>query len=263
MRFMRRVDKQPAWVQIYAAWTDPDGGWARFPDEELREIVSTGAAPLVSWEPFISPRKTVRQTSLPFILDGHADTYIRSWATAARRFGRPFLIRLPAGTNPGLDVYHRVVGTFQDLGVTNVSWVWSPSDAPLTDIDALKSAKRPRADAVDWVGLSLYGIPEEGIEEVPFSTQQLKEAVDLFSDYGKPICLTEVACAAVEKQSAWWSEALQEIRSLDWLQIRAIILTETPRHWRASPLDLRLRGDAAHTIGLHLADPFFLGADRR
>lgn len=263
MQFMRRVKKLPAWVQVYHAWTTADGTWTAFPEAELSEIAAADATPLLMWEPFISPLLSQDLHSREFILAGHADTYLRTWADAARRFEKPILIRMTAENDKATQVYRKTVAAFRERGAANVSWMWSPLRFPWTDTDLARKTNWPGESDVDWIGVSLFGLTDNGEGGIVFSPEDLTGILKSYVDYGKPLCLTEIGGAAVEKQAAWWTEALGHVRANNWPAVQAVVLTETPKHWIRTPVGIRLRNDAAHAVSRQLADPFFHGADQR
>src|SRR5215469_1796292 len=76
--FRRTTGARIAMVEIYT----PFG--ARFPWRTLHEVTSTGAHPLMQWNP--------RGSLLPGIVAGRYDTYLRRYARSARRFGRRIVL---------------------------------------------------------------------------------------------------------------------------------------------------------------------------
>lgn len=263
MRFMRKVKKMPAWVQIYHAWTQPDGTWTRFPDEELREIVAADAIPVIQWDPFISPKLARQETSLSYILDGRADTYIFSWADSARRFGQPMIVRITAETEKSAKVFCHVVDLFERRGAQNISWMWAPFRFPASDTQLHRKTNWPGEQYVDWIGLSFFGMPDPDGQKASFSSDELTHLLKSYADYGKPLCLSEMAAASVDNQASWWAQALGHVRSSTWPGVQALILTETPKNWRSPAVDLHLRNDAAYGLGKELSHEFFRGGDQR
>jgi len=125
--FRRTTGARIAMVEIYT----PFG--ARFPWRTLHEVTSTGAHPLMQWNP--------RGSSLARIVAGRYDTYLRHYARSARRFRRRIVLSFGHEMNgtwnswgaghvrPSTFVaaWRRIHHIFRRAGVRNVSWSWDPS----------------------------------------------------------------------------------------------------------------------------------------
>jgi hypothetical protein len=131
-------------------------GWhAAFGSGPFSIDAAAGRVPYVTWEyspTYIDPGYLLKP--LQYILDGKDDEYLRTWARAARDFGKPILMRWGhemngdwylwcgakngGGTTDGFgdpavaDGPERYVATFRyihdlfdDEGATNVVWVWT------------------------------------------------------------------------------------------------------------------------------------------
>jgi hypothetical protein len=63
--------------------------------DALTAASTTGATPLVTWEPYIETRGTTEQPEyqLSRISSGEFDPYLRRWAETARSYGKPFMVR--------------------------------------------------------------------------------------------------------------------------------------------------------------------------
>lgn len=261
MQFARRVNKSPAWIHIAHPWKNPDGTWTSFPEDELREIVATGAAPLLAWE---SGREGAQITD-DVILEGRADTYIRTWADAARRFDKPFVLRLGRGIDAR--AFRHVQILFDARGAAHVSWMWSPVPSTGRDTSQGGDVDWPWDSRVDWIGLDIYDRPAprdtaEGSGLFPVG--EVREFVEAMKKYRTPICLSEVACESVKGQAEWWADALQKLRTPEMAPVRAFVLMESLPSaggpGRSPPL-FRLRNDAVYFIGKELSSPHFVGSD--
>ena len=123
-----------------------------------------------SWDYTVTPIYNQPRFSLSAIINGAHDAYIKSWATAAKKWGHPFFLRFDPemngdwypysevrnGNSKGeyIQAWRHVHDIFTQLGVTNVTWVWSPNiDEPgLTPIPELY----PGDGYVNWIAMDGY-----------------------------------------------------------------------------------------------------------
>jgi glycosyl hydrolase family 26 len=116
-----------AMVEIYTLFD------SRFPWGPLHRVTSTGARPLIQWNP--------RGTSLARIAAGGYDTYLRHYAASFKRFRRPVVLSFghemngswyswgAAHVRPSTFVaaWRHIHHVFSLAGVHNVTWSWDPS----------------------------------------------------------------------------------------------------------------------------------------
>jgi beta-mannanase len=106
------------------------------------------------------------------IIAGSHDAYLRQWATDAKTWGHPFMIRFahemngdwfPWGEDTNgnargqfVQAWRRVHGIFTSVGARNVSWVWCPNmDFPASPRPTYASVY-PGDAYVDWTCLDGY-----------------------------------------------------------------------------------------------------------
>ncbi|MCF6184875.1 MAG: hypothetical protein L3J56_09700, partial [Bacteroidales bacterium] len=100
------------------------------------------------------------------------DFYIENWAHGVKDFGKTVFIRLghemndpyryPWGSQNNkaedfVSAWRHVVDKFNEIGATNVVWVWSPHPAYL-----LYQYYYPGDEYIDWLGVSTYGPFQRG-----------------------------------------------------------------------------------------------------
>lgn len=252
MRFSRLVNKSPAWVHVLHSWKDNNGRWTEFPEEEFREIAAAGAVPFLTWESQWEGGPVSQQ----MILEGAADTYIRTWADAARRYDKPFVLRLSRGIESA--AFRHVQAIFNDKGATHISWMWAPVISP-------EEPDWPWDSRVDWIGFDIYDRPQAesrtGENTGPFPAADVIAFINAVKKYHTPVCLAEVGCEAVKGQAEWWADALNQLQKPELAPVRAIILMESLPFTNPAALDLHLRNDAAYFIGKELKQPYFIGGD--
>lgn len=148
-------------VEIYASFP------ASFPGLEAHRIISTGATPLIQWNP--------RGISLAKIAHGGYNTYLRSYANAVKKFGHPITLSFGHEMNgpwsqwgPGhvapatfVAAWRRIHNVFASQGVHNVTWSWDPSHT-----GDLPRPWWPGARYVDKIGIDGYQRPGQTFAEI-------------------------------------------------------------------------------------------------
>jgi len=190
--FARATGARIAMVEIY----DPFG--APFPGLALHEVASTGATPLLQWNPRTSP--------LYKIANGGYDAYLRHWATAVKRFGRQVVLSFghemngtwnPWGAghvSPSTFVraWRRIHNVFAQAGVHNVSWSWDPSH-----VGESPAPWWPGRRYVDKIGIDGYLRPGNTFAQI-FAYR----IANIRSFTSKPIYIAETAVAPSSDQAS-------------------------------------------------------------
>jgi hypothetical protein len=150
--FERTTGRNLDLVHVYHPWTDA------FPDEADREFLKQGKQLMISWS----------GTNTAQILAGTYDDLIRSRATDLKALGQPVLLRWRWEMNrPNLDAtvgspaeyvkaWKHIHAIFQQVGATNVGWVWCPLAGNFTVTNA--PAYYPGDHQVDWLCADVYAI---------------------------------------------------------------------------------------------------------
>jgi len=140
-------------IHIFCAWgSKPE---EKFPVEQVRNIIELGSMPVITWEPWLNDFKTddipglrsadMRdKNGMRDVADGMYDSYIKQWATAAKKVDRMIFLRLghemndffrypwgPQNNSPKdfIMAWRHVHDLFAKEGVNNIIWVWSPHPA--------------------------------------------------------------------------------------------------------------------------------------
>jgi hypothetical protein len=139
-----------------------------FPTAQFQAVRQHGSIPFFSWASQGTP-PNINQPNfqLSDVIAGTYDSYIQSFATAAKNWGHPFFLRFNFemngnwfpwsegvnGNQPGESVaaWRHVHDIFTSVGATNANWVWCPyvNSAAGQDINALY----PGDAYVDWTCL--------------------------------------------------------------------------------------------------------------
>jgi beta-mannanase len=196
----------------------------------LDAFAARGVTNILTWQPYdwhasgSQPRFAISN-----ILAGNFDAYIRSWATAAKAYGKPIYIRLAHEMNGDwypwgqgingntraqfVSMWRYVVDKFRAAGATNVRWVWSPNvvgnagQYPLTGL-------YPGDAYVDMIGLDGYNWGTSGIGEAGWRsfTQIFGTTYDQVRALApsKPVYVAEMASTELGgDKAAWITSAFQ------------------------------------------------------
>lgn len=255
-----------------------------FPTAELEMAVRDGRLVLLtlqSWNPVERERVYSEPLSLTLrILGGEFDEYLRTYARAARHWGRPFFFRLDNETNAdwvpwsafqyGKDselyrlAWRYVWEIFRTEGAENAIWVWNPNDTAFPNWKWNRhTVYWPGSKYVDWVGLTAYNLGDSN----PGSRwRTFREAYALpYDEYrqlysGKPLMITEFASHSGPGDKAQWIRDMFEALKTDFREIKIAVWwngTEGPRQYR---LDSSPESRRAFVEGLR--DPYFVNPIR-
>jgi mannan endo-1,4-beta-mannosidase len=172
-------------VEIYSRF----GG--SFPALTLRQVTSTGATPLIQWNPRGSPLATIAA--------GGYDGYLRRWAASVRRFGRQVVVSFGHEMNGDWNswgaghvsastfvaAWRRIHNRFARAGVHNVTWSWDPSH-----VGDLPRPWWPGGRYVDKIGIDGYLRPGD-----TFARIFAGRLANIRSFTSKPVYIAETAVA--------------------------------------------------------------------
>ena len=185
--FAKAVGQKPNLVGYYSGWGEP------FETSFAETVSRHDAITILQWDPTFA--------SVPKIVSGGYDSYLRSFADSVRRFGRPVVIgfghemnaywyswgygHLPAATF--VAAWRHIVTLFRHQGTSNVTWLWT-LQADEADTGPIASWW-PGEKYVTWVGIDgYYYRPSE-----TFFSIFGKTIAEVRALTGLPILLSEVA----------------------------------------------------------------------
>jgi hypothetical protein len=270
--FTALVGATPRVVMWYQDWEHP--GVREFDPVKMNAVVSRGATPLVTWDPW-DDSGTANQPAyaLRTIGAGAYDTYIRQWAQAAAAWRQRFYLRFAPemngfwfpwavgvnGNTSGdfIAAWRHIVDIFRQEGATNAMWVWCPNvtGAPQADFAPLY----PGNSYVDWVALDGYNW---GQSQPGDPYKHWIELTDLFGpSYDalaaltrKPIMIAEVASTEIGgDKAAWITHGLLTALPVRFPRIRMVIWFDENKEtdWRVDSSAASLASYRAVIRSLH------------
>ena len=143
-----------------------------FPTGPMENIRKHGSIPFFSWSSQSTPSSSNQPNfQLSDVISGTHDNYIRSFATAAKSWGRPFFLRFNWEMNGGwfswsegvngnqkgeyVAAWRHVHDIFASVGATNATWVWCPNVDFNSEFQSL-APLYPGDSYVDWTCLDGY-----------------------------------------------------------------------------------------------------------
>lgn len=228
-------------VMWYQQW-GLTNGWQYIQTYWMNDVRSHGSIPLITWDPQDPSNGTANQPAyaLQNIINGKFDTYITQWAQESKAWGHPYFLRFAHemngywnpwseqvnGNKPGQFVlaWRHVHDIFTRLGVTNVTWVWSPN----IDFSTSTSLRElyPGDAYVDWTGTSGYnwGPYDRWHVWQSFSSIFSQTYNDILSITSRPMMITEMASTEQGGNKAnWISDAFVTQLPRNFPHIRAFV----------------------------------------
>jgi beta-mannanase len=208
-KISKAAGAHPTMVQFFVKWTED------FRPESVPQTYKQGALPVISWEPWAGVKAGANQPdyALAKIISGKFDPYITKFATAVRDQKWPIAIRFAhemngnwypwsertSGNHAGeyVQAWRHVHDVFQQVGATNVIWIWSPNIVrPVPNINLERLY--PGDTYVDWVGMVGYAVEESTASAVFQSTMTV---VRRFTQ--KPLVITETGVQSGPRRLTW------------------------------------------------------------
>lgn len=216
--------KIPTITKIQRPWREADGSFTPFSEmvdqiDQLRATLGPTAMTYMEWSPGgrVDPVTEIEVPDFTSkeVAAGQFDDYIREYAQDIRAYGQPLILKVWCAefngswaaacspkANPDLttadfvNAYKRIVDIFNDVGVTNVAYLWEPVASPPEGEDANFAspgvfdnndpdwqAYYPGDEYVDWIGVAVndWGEPHWMDAVYEFAIQHDKP---VFADIG-------------------------------------------------------------------------------
>lgn len=217
----------PPWEHNFNYWLSP-----------LNRVRSAGATSLVDMG--------TDNVALRNIAGGAYDSALRTWASQARSWGHPFLLRFdfemngswyPWGTRPQnqntpadyVAAWRHIHDIFTAAGATNVSWVWCPNSSPAHHKMSSYASLYPGNAYVDWTCLDGYNFGKPWTSFTRLFASSYRQVMRLAPT--KPMIIGEVASTGQGRSKARWirgmfhalSTRFRGIHGLVWFDKRALV----------------------------------------
>jgi mannan endo-1,4-beta-mannosidase len=178
----QEVGKAPNMSLFYNSWSTAASGTSNIAVGAVQNACNAGMLPMLTWESWSTTDTTSQGVNIvqpdfapAVIASGTYDAYITATAEKLKAINCPIALRLdqevngswyPWGiTTAGMNntpadyiaMWRHVWDIFNQVGVTNVLWVWSPNVQSATHpgLPGL-SASYPGDKYVDWIGVDGY-----------------------------------------------------------------------------------------------------------
>ncbi|MBA3664163.1 MAG: glycosyltransferase [Bacteroidetes bacterium] len=256
-------------LSVTTIWND---SLTEFPMSELQKIDSHHSIPLVNWLPATTDSCEIYN----LISTGKYDRFLERSAKSIRQFRNPVFLNFAPGFddpvnswcikggnshNDFIDAWQYMYTFFNDLGVSNITWIWSPRYA---------SSKNcyPGPKFVDWIGFSGLNYGDITNDNDWFSFGELYAPLrNSNGGFQKPVIIYEFGTVRGPDQQKWLADATQQIASrykeikglVFYNQKKKINVTkqgEVAQQWYSA--DFALSGDALLKIfgGIFKEEPF-------
>jgi hypothetical protein len=237
------------WYQHWAGW-GPD-----FNAEWTAQAASGARRPLLTWEPWKPGSVNQPKFRLKRIAEGAFDPYITTWARAIKAYGRRLYLRpmhemngnwYPWGGTVNRNTprtyvaaWRRMHRIFENVGATNVRWVWSPyaMDVPAKAGNRFENYY-PGRRYVDILALDGYNWGGDAPEYGGWKSfrKVFRPAYKRIVKLGpQPVWIAETASNHVGGNKARWVRRMFATLP-NYPRIRAVIWFHTvkERDWRAT-----------------------------
>ncbi|MCH6201723.1 glycosyltransferase [Aquiflexum sp. LQ15W] len=241
-------------ISSYVAWGDDP-----LPKEKWQKIISHGAIPMVTWEPWsnlfeeyaeVEDLKNNRKI-FKYIIEGYFDKYIDEMAITLRDLNSPVFLRFAhemenpmyawskSGENTPEDfveAWKYVHYRFERLGAHNVSWVWSPWSVEGFGYYFPFGNDSSVNQYVDWIGLTAlnYGMASEekssrSFEEIylPFKKEIQEKGLEL------PVMLAEFGSTSYGENGREWVDKSLKIIQDQHPEVKSIVYfySDLDKNW--------------------------------
>jgi hypothetical protein len=276
--FEEEVHKKVSMLNFFQPFANcnPTCSFYGFPKTPLENIRQHGAIPVLSWSSQSIPSSKVEPDfQLSDVISGRYDAFITDFASKAKAWGHPFMLRFNwemngkwfpwhegvNGNQPGefVAAWRHVHDIFTSVGADNVTWVWCPN-LEYRDSTALASVY-PGDQYVDWTGLDGYNHGTNPSQPDSWKTfNQLYRTTYSNITAGlapsKPMMIGEVASTEIGgSKSAWIQDMLARVPS-EYPKIRALIYFDKYDSNMDWPLETSSSALAAFSAGI--AAPVYL-----
>jgi beta-mannanase len=244
-KFEEAAGKKVSMVNFFQPFANcnPSCSFYSFPSGPMENIRTHGSIPVLSWSSQSIPSsKSEPDFQLSDVISGRYDSYIREFATKAKAWGHPFMLRFDwemngkwfpwhegvNGNQPGefVTAWRHVHDIFSEVGAGNVTWVWCPNveysgSTPFSEV-------YPGDAYVDWTGLDGYnrGTNPAAPEGWKTFSQVYRSSYNALAGSiapSKPLLVGEVASSEDGGSKAAWIKDMLTRVPTEYPKIRALL----------------------------------------
>jgi hypothetical protein len=224
-----------AWYNS-ASW--PQGYYPFMPSlfEAVRQRGYISLFTWASWDGNAGGSTNQPNFALGTIINGNHDSYITSWASAAKNWGHPLFLRLDwemngswypwsekvNGNSSGqyVQAWRHVHDLFTQVGATNVTWVWCPNTEWSTSIPL--EQLYPGDSYVDWTCIDGYNYNQPWLSFAQIFSQTYNHILQIAPS--KPLLLAETSSTeSGGSKAAWITDALATQIPLNFPRLGAVV----------------------------------------
>ncbi len=234
-------------------WGNSSGGYQNWASGPTNNARSHGSIPMISWTP---QGGDPAQWQLADIINGNHDAYIRQFATDAKNWGYPFLLRLmhemngnwgynwqedANGNSRGqfVPAWRHIVDIFRSVGVTNASFVWCPNIIFPNSTRPSYASLYTGDDYVDWTCLDGYNWGTTSSDGWLTFDQLYNYSYNQILSVApsKPVMIGEFGSAEQGgSKASWFTDTLSTQLPQRYPKMRAIVYY----NWQFSNVDWRI-----------------------
>jgi hypothetical protein len=272
----RQVGKGQSLLHFGIPMIGTTGAYYGFPTAQMENARDHGSIPFLSWSTMQSGNYRNPGTTLSAILAGKHDDWIRTFATAARAWGKPFFLRFdwemngnwfPWGAATGNNTAARYVAMwrhvhdiFDSVGATNATWVWCPTaDKHHVEPDIAKLYPGDRY--VDWTCIDGYNT-NDGNAKAPYRSfsdvvgTTYDEIQEIAPD--KPMVIGETGTTEIGGDKAQWITDMFKALPTRFPNIRGLIWFNSNTGTRYADMALDSSASATSAFARGIASSRFL-----
>jgi mannan endo-1,4-beta-mannosidase len=244
-KFEEDAHKKVSMVNFFQPFANcnPSCSFYSFPSGPMENIRTHGSIPVLSWSSQSIPSsKSEPDFQLSDVISGRYDSYIREFATKAKAWNHPFMLRFDwemngrwfpwqegvNGNQPGefVTAWRHVHDIFTEVGASNVTWVWCPNVEYGGTISF--SEVYPGDAYVDWTGLDGYNrgtnpASPEGWKTFSQVYRSSYNAITGSLAPSKPMMVGEVASSEYGGSKATWVKDMLARIPTEYTKIRALL----------------------------------------
>ena len=201
------------------------------PKKLMNDIHQHGAIPMIVLD-FPLRNNSNKDTTYMSISNGNYNDYFSRFAAQLRNYAEPVFLNFAPGfdeaeqSNASSEVngpaefikaWQYVYTFFNNLGISNVTWVWSPKYSSALNY-------YPGEKFVDWIGISCLNYAPNDNDKDQYSFSDLYSPFrNSLGDLQKPVMITEFGTLTGSDQSVWMNNALKDVKE-KYHEIKSVII---------------------------------------